>query len=141
MNDEEYLHMHAEEEHHWWYAGMREIVLALLPPASVPSDKLVLDVGCGTGYNLSWLKARYAARPIGIDISSNGLAFSRQRNLKDLVQGNAASLPFRSDSFELLTALDVVSQMEGKENRASAFISESTRMQRLNPFVCKKRCY
>jgi SAM-dependent methyltransferase len=120
MNDEEYLHMHAEEEIHWWYAGMREIVLSLLPPASAPRGRPVLDVGCGTGYNLSWLKAKYAAWPIGIDISSRGLEFSRQRHLKDLVQGDAAVLPFKNDSFELLTALDVVSQMEGEQSRASA---------------------
>jgi SAM-dependent methyltransferase len=120
MNDEEYLHMYAEEEHHWWYAGMREIVLSLLPPASVAPGRFVLDVGCGTGYTLSWLKARYAVRPMGIDISANGLMFSRQRHQKDLVQGDAAALPFKSESFELIMSLDVVSQMEGAESRASA---------------------
>jgi SAM-dependent methyltransferase len=120
MNKEEYFYMYTEEEHHWWYAGMREIVLSLLPLASVPPDCPVLDVGCGTGYNLSWLKAKYAAKPVGIDISPNGLAWSRQRRLKDLVQGDAATLPFKKDSFEILTVLDVLSQMEGEQSRASA---------------------
>jgi SAM-dependent methyltransferase len=120
MNEEEYLHMYAEEEHHWWYAGMREIALSLLPPASVTPGRQVLDVGCGTGYNLSWLKAKYRVCPVGIDISAHGLMFSRQRHQKDLVRGDAAALPFKGDSFELVTSLDVVSQMEGAGSRASA---------------------
>lgn len=43
--------VHADlEERHWWFLGRRAIFRALLTQAVPPSrDRLILDVGCGTG--------------------------------------------------------------------------------------------
>jgi hypothetical protein len=50
MKENEYLHMFEEEEHHWWYAGMRAVIHSLVLPASLPEHPRLLDAGCGTGY-------------------------------------------------------------------------------------------
>lgn len=68
----------AVEDRHWWFVGRRRILLdvisALLPASS---DKLVVDVGCGTGANAAAFARRY--RCVGIDISDEAIEAARLR--------------------------------------------------------------
>lgn len=120
MNDKEYLHMFEEEESHWWYAGMRAVVLSLLPPAVVPVNSLVLDAGCGTGYNMGWLRRNYGARVAGIDFSRLGLDFCRRRGEDSLAQADAASLPFPAGVFDLVVSFDVLTHLKDEPAREAA---------------------
>jgi len=120
MNEKEYARMYSEEENHWWYAGMRSIVLSLLPPAAVSGQSRVLDAGCGTGYNLRWLRDNYYARTTGLDLYSRALAFSQARGEQQLVRADASTLPFRSETFDLVTIFDVLSHIDGEEARLRA---------------------
>ena len=120
MNPAEYAHMYREEERHWWYLGMRHIVLSILKPALVSQSPRVLDAGCGTGFNLGWLRRCYGACVTGIDFSPHGLAFSQSRGERSLVRGDASELPFRPESFDLVTAFDVLSHVSGEEPRRRA---------------------
>jgi len=120
MNPAEYLHMFREEEKHWWYAGMRHIVLSILRPSMLPGNPRVLDAGCGTGYTMGWLRQYYAAGVTGVDCSSYGLALSQRRGEKSLVRGDVAALPFHSGLFDLITSFDVLSHVSGDIQRAHA---------------------
>jgi trans-aconitate methyltransferase len=66
------------EEQHWWFVGRRRILRALverlLPPAG---DRLVIDVGCGTGGNIGSLADAY--QTVGIDTSPDAVALARGR--------------------------------------------------------------
>jgi len=68
----------AVEEHHWWFRGRRTILLdlasAILPPSK---QRLVVDVGCGTGANAAAFQERYEC--IGIDISSEAIDAAKRR--------------------------------------------------------------
>lgn len=64
----------------------------------------MLDCGCGTGYNLGWLKAY--GRVTGMDLTASGLAVARRAG-RPLVRGDAQSLPFRTASFDLVTTFDM----------------------------------
>jgi SAM-dependent methyltransferase len=59
-----------------------------------PSDQLVLDVGCGNGMYLRELGRRNIAA-VGCDRSAGMLASARPH--PRLVNGDAASLPFRDE--------------------------------------------
>jgi SAM-dependent methyltransferase len=120
MEEKEYLYMYEEEERHWWYAGMRSIVLSLLPSDSIPSNPVVLDAGCGTGYNMAWLKQHYGAVVTGFDISPHALNFCRSRDERILVRADAASLPFRANIYDLVISLDVLINLKDEAARASA---------------------
>jgi SAM-dependent methyltransferase len=120
MDEKEYLHMYEEEEQHWWYVGMRAIVLSLLPPAALRANPLVLDAGCGTGYNMGWLKRHYSARVIGIDYSELGLDFCRRRGEHSLARADAALLPFSSNAFDLVASFDVLTHLKDESARAAA---------------------
>ncbi len=120
MDETEYAHMYEEEERHWWYVGMRAIVLSLLPPHSLPPEPIVLDAGCGTGYNLGWLKQHYGAAATGIDISAHALNFCRRRGANDLVRADTASLPLSGNAYDLVVCFDALTSLKSEQARAAA---------------------
>lgn len=120
MDESEYLHMYEEEERHWWYVGMRAIVLSLLRSVSLPAGTRVLDAGCGTGYNLGWFRRHFGADVTGIDYFRQGLDFCRRRGERSLVRGDAASLPFSGEAFDLVVSFDVLTHLKDEHARAAA---------------------
>ncbi|MDO8468734.1 MAG: class I SAM-dependent methyltransferase [Candidatus Peribacter sp.] len=71
--------VHADlEERHWWFLGRRAIFRSLLTRAVPPSkDRLILDVGCGTGGNTAAFRDLYTC--VGIDPSLDAVTFAQQR--------------------------------------------------------------
>jgi len=70
----------------------------------------ILDVGCGTGANLEMLAGFGEAE--GVDISDDALAFCHARGLTNVRKSTAEKLPFDDESFELVTALDVIEHLD-----------------------------
>jgi SAM-dependent methyltransferase len=70
----------------------------------------ILDVGCGTGANLKMLASFGSAE--GVDISDQAVEFCRQRGLSSVKLGAAEQLPYESETFDLVTALDVVEHLD-----------------------------
>ena len=78
--------------------------------------RLVLDVGCGGGKNLERiLKQSKQINAVGVDISTASVQVTKKKNsraVKDgrlqVVQGQAESLPFASNLFDLVTAFETV---------------------------------
>jgi ubiquinone/menaquinone biosynthesis C-methylase UbiE len=120
MDKMEYVHMFEEEESHWWYIGMRAIVRALLPPDTLPENPRVLDAGCGTGYNMGWLKQNYHARMTGFDYSQLGLEFCRRRGEQCISRADAAAIPFAGGSFDVVVSFDVLTQLKDETARNAA---------------------
>lgn len=101
----------------------RKLVLELAEPA--PGDK-VLDVGVGTGMFAVELM-KYTTDITGIDVSEKMLDIARSKGLTNVAVGDAVSLDFPDESFDLvisITALEFIKEYE----RA---VSEMVR-------VCKK---
>ncbi len=69
----------------------------------------ILDIGCGTGLMLKQLAE---LKPVGIDFSQLALEFTRQRNITNLVRGNVVQLPFKSNSLDLVLALDLMEHIK-----------------------------
>ena len=124
------------EDNHWWFVGRRSVVFSQIEDAvgatiadaraklSTGTDPSqiertgtralpglrVLDVGCGTGATMDHLK-RYGM-PHGIDLSELPLKFSRRRGHQRTLRASATELPFESESFDLVTALDVIEHLD-----------------------------
>lgn len=111
MEAEVYKHVFHIEENLWWYRGRRDVCFGLLDRhLSDSKEREILDVGCGTGYNLTFLE-RYG-RTHGVDMSSEALSFCRKRGVERVTLHKAEDLPYESQSFDLLTAFDVLEHIE-----------------------------
>jgi SAM-dependent methyltransferase len=106
LNREQYVKMRAVEDRHWWYLGMRAIHRDVLRAARLPADARVLDAGCGTGGNFGMLGR--IGQVVGIDFSDLALELSAERGVGQLARASVTALPFRSDSFDLVTSFDVL---------------------------------
>jgi len=99
------------EEKHWWFVARREALLKSIKD-DWPNDPglRVLDAGCGTG---GWL-ARLSKVGIatGIDVSSTGLAFCRERGLDNLCACDITHICFEDRSFDIVTACDVLEHVQ-----------------------------
>ncbi len=71
----------------------------------------MLDLGCGTG-ELSLLMEKARWDVIGADISIKMLEVSRGKGLENLVQCSSDELPFRSGSFNSITAITLFSNSD-----------------------------
>lgn len=71
--------LHAQiERRHWWFVARRRIIRSLIEAAIPPDqDRLVIDVGCGTGGNLADLADDYNC--LGIDTSVDGIRLAQFR--------------------------------------------------------------
>ncbi|MCX6732106.1 MAG: class I SAM-dependent methyltransferase [Candidatus Roizmanbacteria bacterium] len=70
----------------------------------------ILDVGCGTGKNLEFLA--HHGEVWGVDISEEALLFCKKRGLLQVKKGEAEKLPFESETFDVVCALDVLEHVD-----------------------------
>lgn len=101
------------EQSHWWHIGRRKILgefVADICRRVTDRRPRILDVGCGTGANLLLLSKYGDAE--GVDVSEDALAFCRERGLDKVRLGAGEELPYDDDTFDLVTAFDVVEHMD-----------------------------
>ncbi len=84
----------------------KELIESLLLLNPKKNEK-ILDVGCGRGEMVFACKQK-GAKAFGIDFSFNALKFGKKLGLKNLVQADAISLPFKNNSFDKIVFLEVI---------------------------------
>lgn len=68
-------------------------------------NKIVLDLGCGTGIYTSVIK-KNTDKVFGIDISKNFLTYAKMKNKTlTLIQADAHNLPLKPSSFDCIVAI------------------------------------
>ncbi|MBI3920694.1 MAG: class I SAM-dependent methyltransferase [Armatimonadetes bacterium] len=99
------------EDRYWWFVGRRHIVRSLLARrGNLPNPCRIVDLGCGTGGNLPEL-AQFG-EVVGVDMSPEALHLCRSRGDFPLALSDGTALPFREDSCDLVTVLDVLEHIE-----------------------------
>jgi SAM-dependent methyltransferase len=108
VNDREFELLDRIEEDHWWFAGKRKILNALL--LRDPGRGRLLDLGCGTGGVLrSWMSRRPC---VGTDRSKLALEICRRRGFDTLVRSDLNHLPFPEGCFDTVLLLDVIEHLD-----------------------------
>ncbi len=97
---------------HWWYRARREILSDYLTRyAGLPKDARILEIGCGTGHNLSML-ARFGAVD-AIEIDAESRAIAEQRLGRPVGDAPLPELPgVERGAYDLVAVLDVVEHIE-----------------------------
>lgn len=110
MHPEEYQNIFRQEDTHWWYVSMRNLVSSILSKILKSNDSLViLDVGCGTGGTLFNLKKEFPSLILnGVDLSYQALTYCQKRGLSSLLQASVEDLPFADDSIDLVLSIDTL---------------------------------
>lgn len=118
MKDSLYdLHKQIEEKH-WWFTARRQIIYKILARIAPPKKNLTLvNIGCGTGGDLSYLTCSY--RCIGIDSSKTAVAATEKRapNATVILGSNAEAVPQRLEHEKRLWLfLDVLEHIKEAHN-------------------------
>jgi SAM-dependent methyltransferase len=101
------------EKKHWWWEGRREVVKLLIKSKR---PKKILDIGCGTGETLTYIKSLFPkALLYGIDTSSKAVTFSKRRGHKNIYKASATKLPFKNQYFDVILILDVLEHIENDQ--------------------------
>jgi SAM-dependent methyltransferase len=112
-----YARLHTDTPEH--DANLRELYARWLGPY-LPSDKNIpiLDVGCGRGYALRWLRDLGYTQLSGIDLDSQQAAFAQGQGLAvQQVDDSVGWLTARPRAFGLVLLMDVLEHQPRGEDR------------------------
>ena len=76
----------------------------------------ILDAGCGTG--LLAKKLEEYGDVTGLDFSNEALKYARRRGIKT-VHGSVVKLPFKANTYDLVTSIDVIYHNSIKEDQVA----------------------
>jgi len=102
------------EEDHWWFRGRRKLLKEIFKKISRKTPIKILDVGCCTGYNLHLLN-KYG-KVYGVDLEKKAVDYCHKRGFKTVkLLKNGLKLPFKKNSFDIITCLDVLEHIPEDE--------------------------
>lgn len=75
------------EKLHWWWEGRRVLISLLL---AEDKPRKILDIGCGTGETLTFLKSEFPKSKLyGVDLSDKAIKYSKGRGNKNIYKANS----------------------------------------------------
>ena len=105
------------EQQHFWWKGLRSFARPLVADAlSGRPDPRILDCGCGTGANLVMLGEFGHAS--GFDLAFRGLELAHEYGQRRVAQASITEMPFDDDTFDLVTAFDVLYSLTEEQEKA-----------------------
>ena len=112
MNIEMYRIFFQIQKKHWWFATKRNIILdTVLRYTNLQLSDKILDIGCGSGLMLNTLEN--IGNTSGMDMSDEAIEFSSEIFTGTLKKGSLPDdVPYSSDYFSLITALDVIEHID-----------------------------
>ena len=101
-----YQDLYDLEETHWWHKVKRDLESFFLKKYLPDKNNKLLDVGCGAGKNIEAFSR--LGECWGIDSSSDAISFCKKRGITKAIKGSIEKIPFSKQSFNIITALDVL---------------------------------
>ncbi len=132
MEPEQYDLLYQCEERMWWFVGMRRIAATLLGGRARPGLRC-LEAGCGTGFNSLYYTRECSWQVFPFDLSDNALRYAAERGVERLAKASLTSLPYRDDSFDCATCLDVLALLD--ETQGMTALGELRRVLKPGGFL------
>ncbi len=106
--------LYKNEADHWWFSGRRMLLKNILQNLSKKSDLKILDVGSCTGYNLHLLSE--FGEVYAVDTEEKAVEYCKKRGFKKIsLLKNGLKLPFKDNTFDVVTCLDVLEHIKEDE--------------------------
>lgn len=115
--DRDYFEEDERSKREYYYPFFEAMAMGLQKKFSASN---ILDIGCGKGFLVEAFE-RQGLKAYGMDISKYALSKSKATNL---ILGSAESLPFKDNSFDLITCFEVIEHLEKTEK----FVKEAKRI-------------
>ena len=112
MNPGAYTEMQELEDSHWWFTARRQIISDFIAQSSSAPCK-ILEVGCGTGGNLSMLSQFGELK--AFEMNPDALAMANQKGVKGatLTLGRCPDqMPYQGEKFDLICMFDVLEHIK-----------------------------
>ncbi len=95
--------------------------------------KSLLDVGCGTGRLVKFFRKK-GFTVYGCDTADEAIKMARKNNGRNTIkEAQATRLPFKQQSFDIVSAISLIEHLSKKEARA--FLLDTSRVLRPHGFV------
>lgn len=103
--------MAALQNAHWWFAGRRVVLAAVISRMRLPENPHILEIGCGTGANLEML--RTFGQLSAMELNDGARRFSAALAMCPVKPGALPEpVPYADESFDLICLLDVLEHIE-----------------------------
>jgi len=103
------------EKTHPWFVARRALILSFLE--NIPKTSKIIDVGCGSGATISFLKANGFLNVYGIEFSKTFI----NKQTKPCI-ANAECLPFRDSFFDAAICADVLEHLQQDSSSAKELL-------------------
>lgn len=151
MDPSIYRRMAQTQHDHWWFRARRSILKAQLERLGLPHPARVLEVGCGTGANLSMLSA--FGQVDAMELDDFALEIARQEACADVRKGWLPNgIPFDGGArYDAVCLFDVLEHCENDHaaldvgadsilsHRADSILSQGWKPALRSPAVDKCR--
>lgn len=118
-----YRQMAELDQRHWWYRARREVLAALIRrEVRPPPDAAILEIGCGTGHNISMLTQFGRVDAVELDDEARSLAEQRLgRAVMRAPLPELAGVPMRH--YDVVGAFDVIEHIDDDRAALAAIAS------------------
>jgi len=106
-----YQQMAQLDDRHWWYCARRRILADLIRrEAQLAPGARILEIGCGTGHNLSMLGG--FGHVDGLELDDEAAALSEKRLGRSIIRSPLPELAGVADHYDLIGAFDVIEHID-----------------------------
>lgn len=114
MQDYFYDLRYQVDKNEWRARAKRELVFQLWGKYQFKNNGVckILDFGCGTGVLQEEFEKKFNAIAFGLDTSKRAIAYCHKRGLKQVKIFKGQKIPFKKETFDLVTAIDVLEHIE-----------------------------
>jgi SAM-dependent methyltransferase len=106
-----YQQMAELDDRHWWYRARRRILAELIRrEARLPENARILEIGCGTGHNLSMLSG--FGHVDGLELDDEARELSEKRLGRTIMRSPLPGLVGVRKKYDLIGAFDVIEHID-----------------------------
>jgi SAM-dependent methyltransferase len=104
---------HALEDTNWWFKARQDFIYRYITKEFNNRVIKIIDIGCGGGGMMNFLRQRGIKDVSGIDVSPEAINYCNKRGLTEVVVADAQkNIPFPSGTFDVVMASDVLEHLQ-----------------------------